>query len=67
MTTETKQEGWVARGLTAVCEKLFTWVCQHQIELSPAEYQQFLSYSSSIWVGTQTTVYPRQSKEETES
>ena len=42
---ETVSQGWVKRMATALYEKLFAWLCQCEMGLSPYESQLFMFHS----------------------
>lgn len=42
---ETVSQGWVRRMATAVYKKLFAWLCQCEMGISPYESQLFMVHS----------------------
>jgi len=44
-----KQDGWAMRLLTAVCEKMYGWVLNHEWSISPHESLMFMTYHSVGW------------------
>ena len=50
---ETVEQGWVSRWLTAVTQKLFIWLCQCELDVSPLEAQRFMVHSGFGWEDTQ--------------
>ena len=48
-TQETTKQGWVKRLITAVFEKLFDSICQHEIGISPYDSHNFMHYSGYGW------------------
>jgi len=43
------KQGWMMRAITAVGEKLFAWLCQGEMGMSPYESQMFLLHSGIGW------------------
>ena len=59
---EMAKQGWLMRLVTAVGEKLFTWLCQGEMGLSPYESQMFMLHSGIGWEEAATYHYIAQAK-----
>lgn len=57
------KQGWLMRLVTAVGEKLFAWLCQGEMGMSPYESQMFMLHSGIGWEEAATYQFIAQAKQ----